>query len=469
MSRSRNTAFLGEAKIPSLMLQFSLPCVLSMLVGALYNIVDQIFIGNSELSTLGNAATGVVFPAFIIAQAFAWSFGEGCATYMNIHQGRNQTEKIPAVIGTGMSLLLMIGLALIAVFFMFMTPLLTLFGASENTLGMAAEYARIILLFFPVFLLSNMMTAIIRADGSPVFAMVVMLVGAAVNLILDPVLIFACKWGMIGAALATGLGQLASFAAGAIYFMHPKTFHLHIKSFLPDLKEFGQAVRLGFSTFVTQITVLIVTVVANITLAKYGALSHFGADIPIAVIGIAGKVSMLVTNLVVGIVLGCQPIVSYNMGAGKYARVKTMYGCILGCTLTIGAVATLLFQLAPGAVIGPFGVPSNVPNPQDYWEFARITFRVYLMLISITCIIKMNAIFFQAAGLPVYAVVASMMRDIVCFVPFLFIFPLFMGIEGVLAAAPVADVLAAAVTIPLVVIFIRRLNRGIAAGQITRK
>lgn len=468
MSSTQRSAFLGEAKIPSLMLRFSLPCVLSLLVGAFYNIVDQIFIGNSELSTLGNAATGVVFPAFIIAQAFAWSFGEGCATYMNIHQGRNQTEKIPGVIGTGMTLLTMIGLVLITVFFVFMTPLLTLFGASENTLGMATEYARIVLLFFPVFLLSNMMTAIIRADGSPLFAMVAMLVGAAVNLILDPVLIFACHWGMTGAALATGLGQLASFVAAAIYFMHPKTFHLYIASFIPDFKEFGQAVRLGFSTFVTQITILIVTVAANVTLAKYGALSHFGADIPIAVVGIAGKVSMVVTNIVVGIVLGCQPIVSYNMGAGKYARVKTLYGWILGCTLVIGAVATVLFQVAPGAVIGPFGVPSNVPNPQDYWEFARLTFRIYLMLVSITCIIKMNAIFFQAAGLPVYAVVASMMRDIVCFVPFLLVFPTFMGVEGVLVAAPVADLLAAAVTIPLVVIFIRRLNRGIATGHMSR-
>lgn len=207
MNENQNSQFLGDEKISKLMLKFSIPCVLSLLFSALYNIVDQIFIGNSELSALGNAATGVVFPIFIIAQAFAWCFGDGCAAYLNICQGRKDTQNAHKSIESGITITLIVSLVLMAVFFPLKKQLLALFGASENTIGMAIEYFRIILAFFPLYMLSNMMNAVIRADGSPSWSMASMLAGALTNIVLDPVFIFGAKWGMLGAALATVIGQ----------------------------------------------------------------------------------------------------------------------------------------------------------------------------------------------------------------------------------------------------------------------
>lgn len=458
MDQIESSKFLGTEKISRLMLKFSLPCVLSLLVSALYNIVDQIFIGNSELSTLGNAATGVVFPVFVIAQAFAWCIGDGCAAYLNICQGRNDTQTAHKAVGTGVTLTLLTSVALLLVFYPLKTQALTLFGASENSIGMAVEYLEVILAFIPVYMLSNMMNSVIRADGSPGWAMVSMLVGAAINLVLDPLFIFGFHWGMAGAALATGIGQLVSFLMCVWYFFRTKTFRLQMKSFLPNFRAFSGALQLGLSSFITQLTIVVITLVCNIMLVKYGAVSQYGVDIPIAVIGIESKVFTVVINLVVGIVLGCQPIIGYNIGAKNYDRVKKLYKSILFCTIVIGVAATLLFELAPDAVAGMFGTPKNVPNPDDYWLFAEKTFRIFLSLVTFTCIVKMSSIFFQAAGKPVRAIVASLIRDIVCFVPLLIILPMFMGIEGILYAAPIADCIAMLVTILLTVTYMRTLR-----------
>ena len=333
MDQTKSGNYLGTEKISKLMLKFSLPCVLSLLVSALYNVVDQIFIGNSELSTLGNAATGVVFPVFVIAQAFAWCIGDGCAAYLNICQGRNDMRTAPKAIGTGVTLTLAASILLLCIFYPLKTQALTLFGASENSIGMAVEYLEIILLFFPAFMLSNMMNSVVRADGSPSWAMIAMLTGAAINIILDPLFIFGFHWGMTGAALATGIGQLASFVLCVWYFFHTKTFKLDAKCFVPDFKAVSGALRLGISSFITQVTIVVVVLVCNIMLVKYGTTSQYGADIPIAVIGIESKVFTVVINLVVGIVLGCQPIIGYNIGAGKFDRVKKLYKSILFCTV----------------------------------------------------------------------------------------------------------------------------------------
>lgn len=440
------------------MLKFSIPCVFSLLVSALYNIVDQIFIGNSELSALGNAATGVIFPIFIIAQAFAWCFGDGCAAYLNICQGKKDTQSAHKAIGTGMIITLVASIVLMVVFFPLKIQLLTLFGASENSIGMVVEYFNIILAFFPVYMLSNMMNAVIRADGSPSWSMASMLVGAIVNIILDPVFIFGLHWGMKGAALATVIGQVISFVISFLYLFHTKTFKLTKKSFIPDFKAFAGALKLGTSSFITQMTIVIISLVCNIMLAKYGAMSHYGVDIPIAIIGIESKVFTVVINLVVGIVLGCQPIIGYNMGARNYDRVKKLYQSILLCTIAIGIVSTLLFEFAPQAVVGIFGTPTNIPNPEDYWIFAEKTFRIFLSLVTFTCIIKMTSIFFQAVGKPAQAVISSMIRDIVCFIPLILILPKSFGIEGILFAAPVADFIAMIVAAVLTVAFMRSLK-----------
>ena len=459
MNQEQNSQFLGKEKISKLMLKFSIPCVLSLLVSALYNIVDQIFIGNSELSALGNAATGVVFPIFIIAQAFAWCFGDGCAAYLNICQGKRDTKNATQAIGTGIVVTLFSSLVLMAFFYPFKTQLLTLFGASENSIGYAIEYFNIILAFFPIYMLSNMMNAVVRADGSPAWSMASMVAGALTNIILDPVFIFGTKWGMFGAALATVIGQTVSFVITLVYFFRTKTFKLTLKSFVPNFKAFSGALQLGASSFITQMTIVIISLVCNILLAKYGAMSQYGVDIPIAIIGIESKVFTVVINLVVGIVLGCQPIISYNMGAKNYDRVKELYKKILLCTVVIGLASTALFEFAPRAVVGMFGTPTNIPNPEDYWVFGEKCFRIFLCLVTFTCIIKMTSIFFQAVGKPVRAVVASMIRDIVCFIPLIIVYPaVFGGVEAILYAAPSADFLAMIVATILTVPFLKSLR-----------
>ncbi|MCI8386842.1 MAG: MATE family efflux transporter [Clostridiales bacterium] len=457
MADLENSEFLGKEKISKLMLKFCIPCILSLLVSALYNIVDQIFIGNSELSTLGNAATGVVFPIFIIAQAFAWCFGDGSAAYINIHQGRGDTDKIHKCVGTGITITLISSIVLIAVFFPLKTQLLTLFGASENSIGMAVEYFNIILAFFPIYMLSNMINAVVRADGSPAWSMFSMLAGAVFNIILDPIFIFGCHFGMAGAAWATVIGQVVLFIISIIYLMRTKTFKLKLNSFIPDFHVFGEAFRFGLSSFITQMTIVIISLVCNMMLAKYGAMSHYGVDIPIAVIGIESKVFTVVINIVVGIVLGCQPIIGYNIGAQNFDRVKKLYRSILLCTVVVGLASTLLFELAPDAVVGMFGSPTNIPNPDDYWDFARKTFRVFLSLVTFTCAIKMSSIFFQAVGKSVFAVTTSIVRDIICFIPLIIILPKFFAIEGILFAAPAADFIAAIVTTILTVVFFKQL------------
>ena len=460
MNLSENSRYLGEEKINRLMLRFSIPCILSLLVSSLYNIVDQIFIGNSELSTLGNAATGVVFPVFIIAQAFAWCLGDGCAAYLNICQGRNDDENAHRAIGSSITVAFLSGVAIVALILPFRTQILTLFGASENSMAYATEYLNVILLMLPVYILCNMMNSIIRADGSPSWAMASMLAGAITNIILDPVFIFGLRWGMTGAALATVIGQGVTFLMSLWYFTHTKTFTLTQKSFIPSFGPLKEVVGLGVSTFITQLAIVLVAVVCNIQLSHYGALSKYGADIPIAIIGIQSKVFTVIINLVVGIVLGCQPIVSYNMGAQKYDRVRELYRKIIASTLIIGVFFTLILELAPQFVVGLFGQPNNIPNPDDYWEFGVKTMRVFLSLVSISCLIKTNSIFFQAVGKPVYATIASIIRDVICFVPLIIVLPaIFSSVEVILYAAPIADLIAMIVTAFLMVAFLRSLRR----------
>lgn len=456
-----NNKYLGTEKIYKLMLKFSIPCVLSLVVSALYNIVDQIFIGNSPLSALGNAATGIVFPIFIIAQAFAWWFGDGCAAYLNICQGRKSAENAHKAIGTGIVLTVIASGLLMAVLYPLKTQVLTLFGASENSLPLAVEYFNIILAFFPAFMVMNMLNAVIRSDGSPAWSMASMLAGAIVNIVLDAVFIMALKWGMAGAAWATVIGQVISFAISVFYFaFRTKTFKLAWRSFVPDFKEFSRAAKLGLSSFITQFTIVIISVVCNAMLVKYGASSVYGVDIPISVIAIESKVFTVVINIVVGVVLGCLPIIGYNTGAKNVRRVKQLYLSILLCTVAVGLIFTVLFEAAPDAVVGIFGAPTNPEiDPDMYWQFGRKVFRIFLMLVTFTCVIKMTSIFFQASGRPVLSVAASLIRDIICFIPLICVLPVFFGIEGILWAAPAADAVAMTVTVILTVIYFIGLSK----------
>ncbi len=465
MDQSNENKFLGEEKISKLLLKFSIPCILSLLISALYNIVDQIFIGNSELGYLGNAATGIVFPLLIITQAFAWCIGDGSAAYLSICQGKKDTSSAHKCIGTGITVTLLISIVLLMLSLLFREPILRLFGASDQTIGMAVEYFTIVLSFFPAFMLMNMMNAVIRADGSPAFSMASMTVGAVINIILDPVFIFGCKWGIAGAAWATVIGQVASFLISFIYFFRTKTFRLEKISFAFHMKEFGNALKLGASSFITQMSIVVISLVCNIMLYKYGTMSVYGPDIPISVISIETKVFTIVINIVVGIVLGGQPILGYNCGAGNFERVKQTYRTILTATAIIGILSTLIFELCPQVVIGIFGAGDAL-----YQEFAERTFRVFLSLVTFTCIIKMTSIFFQAVGKPVKAVVASLIRDIVCFVPLVILLPYFFesnaagqGINGILFAAPAADLIAMIAAALLTVSYFRKLNQTAAS------
>lgn len=461
MEQSTENKFLGEAKISKLLLKFSIPCILSLLISALYNIVDQIFIGNSELGYLGNAATGIVFPILIITQAFAWCIGDGCAAYLSICQGKKDTQNSHKCIGSGITVTLIISIILLVLCMMFKEPLLRLFGASEQTIGMSVDYFTIVCAFFPFFMLMNMMNAVIRADGSPNFSMASMSIGAVINIILDPVLIFGLKWGIEGAAWATVIGQVASFLICFIYFFRTKTFRLNKSSFIPDFRVFSNALRLGASSFITQMSIVIISLVCNMMLYKYGEMSVYGPDIPISVISIETKVFTIVINIVVGIVLGGQPIIGYNYGAKKYDRIRQTYRIILIATVIVGLVSTLIFEICPQLVIGIFGTGDNL-----YMEFAERTFRVFLSLVTFTCIIKMTSIFFQAVGKPVKAVIASLTRDLICFVPLVFLLPYLFeknqagnGVNGILFASPAADIIAMIVAMILTVPFFKSLGK----------
>ena len=451
MENAQSNRFLGEGKISKLLLKFSIPCILSLLISALYNIVDQIFIGNSELGYLGNAATSVVFPITIIAMAFAWCFGDGAAAFMSIRQGNKNTKDVDRAVGNCLLASLAASLLFMLVCFLAMNPILYAFGASEQTITLARNYFIIILAAVPVFMLMNTCAAIIRADGSPLTSMLIMLAGAVTNIILDPVFIFVFKWGIEGAAYATIIGQGVSFVTAAAYFFKTKTFKLKLNSFAPNFRLLGDTVKLGLSTFITQMAIVAISLACNIMLSKHGAASKYGADIPIAVIGIVMKVFTIVINIVVGIILGAQPILGYNYGAGRYDRVKETYKLVTVAVVIICAAATLIFELFPGGVARIFGAGGAL-----YTEFAEKTFRIFLMFVLFTCVIKMTSIFFQAVGHPAKAAIVSLGRDIVCFVPLVLILPNLMGIEGALWAAPIADVIGMALTAALIIVFFKK-------------
>lgn len=456
----QNNKILGEGKISKLLLKFSIPCVMGLLISAFYNIVDQIFIGNSELGYLGNAATGVSFPVICIANAFAWCVGDGAASYLSICAGRKDTDSAHKCVGTGITVTLIISIVLMIICEVYAEPLMKLFGASEQTMEMAVQYFRIIAAFFPFYLLLNVMNSMIRADGSPAYAMSAMLIGAIINIVLDPVFIFIFKWGIEGAAWATAIGQLVSCMVCAVYFFRPRSFVLSKRSFIPNRAILRNIILMGTATFITQISIVVTSLVCNMTLSRFGEMSKYGPDIPISVFSIQTKVYTIVYSIVTGIVLGGQPIFGYNYGAGKMDRVRKTYKIVLISTLIVGGVATLIFQLYPKAVIGIFGSGDAL-----YQEFAVKTFRIYLSLVTITCLIKMTAVFFQSIGKSVHAVVASLIRDILCFTPMALILPMVLeaktpglGIDGILYAAPIADLVAVIIVVRLSLSFFRSLN-----------
>lgn len=454
-----NNSYLSEDKIGRLMLKFSIPCVMSLLVSSLYNIVDQIFIGRG-IGYLGNGATNVVFPVTVIALAFALMVGDGCAAYLSICQGRDDKEGAHESVGNAIAFIVLIGLAFTAVLALFQTNFLMAFGATENNIGYAEEYFNYIILGVPFFMFGNAMNSIIRADGDPKFAMLSTLLGAVINVILDPVFIFIFHWGMMGAALATVLGQAVTAVLAVCYLCRAKTFRLQKSSYSFSRKTMGKWMPLGLSSFLTQISIVIIMAAMNNMLVIYGAQSKYGADIPLTVVGIVMKVFQIVIAVVVGIAAGAQPIIGYNYGAGKNARVKEIFKTMLIAELVIGLAATAAFEGFPLQTIGIFGSEEGLYN-----EFAILAFRIYLGGIALCCLQKSTSIFLQALGKPLLSTGLSLLRDFVLIVPLILLLPRQFGIMGALYAGPIADVVSFAAVVVSVISVWKHLKEAPSADQ----
>ncbi len=434
MSQTTNH-YLTNEKVGKLMLKFSIPCTLSLLVSSLYNIVDQIFIGHG-VGYLGNGATNVVFPLTIITLAFALMLGDGTAAFLSICSGKNDSESSHKSVGNIVVLGIIIGLVLTAFFTVGKDGLLIAFGATEANLPYAEEYFQYLLIGIPFFMVGTMLNSIIRADGSPQISMLTMVVGCIINIILDPIFIFVFNWGMMGAALATITGQIATCLLALNYLRKTKYFILQKDSFKLSGKILKKTLPLGISSFLTQLSIVVIMAVMNNVLVTYGAMTKYGADIPLTVVGIVMKVFQIVIAFVVGVAAGCQPIVGFNYGAGKFSRVREIYKKMIVAEVIIGIVAMIAFEVFPVQVISLFGSESELYN-----EFAVLAFRIYLSTIVLCCVQKSSSIFLQALGKPVLSLGMSLLRDFVLLVPLTLVLPQFFGLMGSLYTAPIADII----------------------------
>ncbi|MDO4632713.1 MAG: MATE family efflux transporter [Eubacteriales bacterium] len=451
---NRSNTYLAEAPVRKLIVQFSVPCILSLLVSSLYNIVDQIFIGRG-VGYLGNGATNVVFPITVIALALALMIGDGCAAYLSICQGMGDKERSHRSVGNAIMAFLLVSIVLTALFAFGRETILSIFGATENNIDYAREYFDIILIGIPFYIITNGMNSIIRADGSPQFAMFSTLIGCILNIILDPIAIFVLHWGVRGAALATIAGQIVSFCFSFYYLFHTKSFRLSRDSFRPNADILRHILPLGISSLLTQLSIVVIMGVMNSTLVKYGALSEYGADIPMTVMGIVMKVFQIVIAFVVGIAAGCQPIVGYNFGAGNIKRVKEIFRDMMIAEVVIGVVATLLFELFPVQIISLFGSESDL-----YKQFAVYAFRIFLSAMVLCCVQKSTSIFLQSLGKPVHSMALSLLREFVLSVPLVLLLPQFhdLGVLGPLYSGPIADVISCTVAVIMVLSVLGRLS-----------
>ena len=438
--------FLATERIGKLMRQYAIPCIISLLVGALYNIVDQIFIANaSYLGSYGNAANTVVFPLTVVALAIAVMIGDGCCAFVSMALGRNEVDKARRSVGNAVVLSIAGSLVLTAIYLVFADGIIAMFGGTvnEETFHHAQEYFFYITLGIPFYMFGQAMNPVIRADGSPRFAMVSTLAGAVINIILDPVFIFVFKWGMMGAAVATVIGQVATALLAVWYLLHMKVIRPAKTDFALSGSVCGRMLTLGITSFLSQISLVAAMAAINNMLRKYGALDAvFGqaqyAQIPMAVVGIVMKFFQIVISIVVGMAAGCIPIVGYNMGAGKTLRVRDLFTRLLVAEALVGAAALVLAEGFPRQLIAIFGAA----NESGYYTaFAVKAFRTYLCMMILACVNKACFIFLQAVGKALASTLLSMFREVVFGVGFALLLPVFFGLDGVLYSMPVSDIL----------------------------
>ena len=437
------TNILGTAPVGPLLRKFAIPSIVAMLVGALYNIVDQIFIGHS-IGELGNAATNVAFPLTTSCTALALLFGIGAASAFNLSMGRGERKKALYYVGNSAVLLFVSGLLLCLITQIFLEPMLRFFGSPDNVFGYAKEYVRITSIGFPFLILTTGGAHLVRADGSPRYSMMCNLAGAIINTILDPILIFGFNMGMTGAALATITGQIVSSLMVVRYLCRYQAGPLTREHLIPRPQYFGYSMSLGMAQCFNQLAMMVVQIVMNNSLTHYGALSIYGESIPLACSGIINKVSFIFFAVCIGIAQGMQPIASFNYGAKKYDRVKKVIRLSMTIGLIICTIAFAMFQLFPRQIISLFGSGSDL-----YFEFAERYFHIYLFFTFINNMQPMSSTFFAAIGKPVKGTFLALTRQIIFLLPLIVILPLFMGIDGIMYAGPIADLTAAIIAIVL--------------------
>ncbi len=443
---------LASAPIGSLMMKYAIPSVVALVVNALYNIVDQVFIGWG-VGTLGNSATNVVFPLNMVVMALALLLGDGGAAYLSLELGRGNKKKAEKGVNNTFSWLIIVGIVICIVCVIFLRPLVGLFGATPDNLSYALEYGKIVVLGFPFVVIGSGMCSIIRADGTPQLTMISMIVGCLANVALDALFVLGFGWGMAGAAVATVIGQIASCAFCIWYIPRFKTVKIRLKAMKPEFRMLRKMAGFGVSSFIAQIAVAIIMTVINYYLVHCGTNSKYGADIPLAAFGIVMKFNTILTSIVMGIGTGAQPIVGYNYGRADYKRVKkTLSTAVISATV-FAVIFFLVFQVFPKQLTALFGNQGEL-----YTEFSIMSFRIFTLLCFLNGFQAVAAIFFQSIGKSVLSGAISLSRQIVFLIPAVIILCNCIGVRGVLWAGPVADGLAFILALALILAEIRKIN-----------
>ena len=444
MTQTQQTNPLGTDKISTLVARFAIPSIIAMLVSAVYNIADQLFIGNA-VGTLGNAATNIAFPLSMLCTSLALLFGIGGAASFNLHMGAGDRKIAPNFIGNSITMLIATGTVLFLVTELFLSPLLIAFGSPADVLPLARQYVSITAIGFPFLILTIGSGHLIRADGSPKMAMIMNLSGAIINIVLDAVFVLIFRWGMYGAAAATVIGQIISAMIALCYLRHYRTVSLGKCHLKPNTLYLKEICSLGMSSGINQIAMMIVQISMNNLLKFYGAVSPYGESIPIACSGIVMKVNQLYFSIIIGLSQGGQPIQSFNYGARQYKRVKDAYRLAITVGATVSIIAFLLFQLFPRQILAMFGTGSA-----EYFEFGIKCFRIFLLFTWLNFLQPISATFFSSIGKAYKGTFLSLTRQILFLLPLVLILPHFFGIMGVLYAGPIADLLSFAVGLAMV-------------------
>ena len=435
---------LGYEEIAVLLRKFALPSITSTLVSSLYNIVDQIFIGQG-VGYLGNAATNVSYPFSTICLAISLLIGIGSASRFSLYLGRKEPKEAAKVAGSGVVLMAAVGLLYAVIGELLLEPLLHIFGATADVLPYASEYAGVTLLGMPFLIVTNGMSNLIRADGSPKYSMLCMVSGAIANMILDPIFIFLCDWGVFGAALATVFGQILSFALAVNYLRKFQTIHLGWDHFRITVCSTLRTFSMGISSCVNQVAITLVQIVLNNSLTYYGALSVYGTDIPLAACGIVMKTNAILLSIIVGISQGGQPLIGFNYGAQQYSRVREAYLLAIKWNFAVSAIGFCLFEFIPDPIIAIFGSGDKL-----YMEFAAKFMRTFLFMVIVNGVQLLSSNFFTAIGKATRGLLLALTRQVFFLIPLLLLLPLWLGIDGVMLAGPIADFIAFVVSVVLV-------------------